>query len=141
MVLCYRVMCIDECLFFFSSRRRHTRCAVVTGVQTCALPIWLTAAGYAVYAVDHMGHGKSDGTMGYVPRFALYVQGMAALIGRVREAWPGKPRLLLGHSIGGLIATLLRSEHQRDFASPALRSDERPVRRTSVSACITRRPP
>src|SRR3546814_2624525 len=25
---------------FFSSRRRHTRCALVTGVQTCALPIW-----------------------------------------------------------------------------------------------------
>src|SRR3546814_8449351 len=36
-------------LFFFSSRRRHTRCALVTGVQTCALPIssdwpaWLTS--------------------------------------------------------------------------------------------------
>src|SRR3546814_5161249 len=29
-------------LFFFSSRRRHTRCALVTGVQTCALPIYLT---------------------------------------------------------------------------------------------------
>src|SRR3546814_6126315 len=29
--------------FFFSSRRRHTRCALVTGVQTCALPILLTA--------------------------------------------------------------------------------------------------
>ena len=27
--------------FFFSSRRRHTRCADVTGVQTCALPIFL----------------------------------------------------------------------------------------------------
>src|SRR3546814_5266250 len=27
------------CYFFVSSRRRHTRCAVVTGVQTCALPI------------------------------------------------------------------------------------------------------
>src|SRR3546814_10775202 len=27
--------------FFFSSRRRHTRCALVTGVQTCALPIYL----------------------------------------------------------------------------------------------------
>src|SRR3546814_4434390 len=26
-------------MFFFSSRRRHTRCALVTGVQTCALPI------------------------------------------------------------------------------------------------------
>src|SRR3546814_8694367 len=27
-------------IFFFTSRRRHTRCALVTGVQTCALPIW-----------------------------------------------------------------------------------------------------
>src|SRR3546814_10682737 len=30
----------DMCFFFFSSRRRHTRCALVTGVQTCALPIY-----------------------------------------------------------------------------------------------------
>src|SRR3546814_19486852 len=30
-----------RCVFFFSSRRRHTRCALVTGVQTCALPISL----------------------------------------------------------------------------------------------------
>src|SRR3546814_5221921 len=30
-------MCL---FFFFSSRRRHTRCALVTGVQTCALPIY-----------------------------------------------------------------------------------------------------
>src|SRR3546814_6562002 len=42
------VVCVGEvvfgsvvvCAFFFSSRRRHTRCALVTGVQTCALPIW-----------------------------------------------------------------------------------------------------
>src|SRR3546814_986106 len=33
------VMCLG--FFFFSSRRRHTRCALVTGVQTCALPILL----------------------------------------------------------------------------------------------------
>src|SRR3546814_20547494 len=32
------------CCFFFSSRRRHTRCALVTGVQTCALPIWYIGA-------------------------------------------------------------------------------------------------
>src|SRR3546814_1554689 len=30
----------DLLFFFFSSRRRHTRCALVTGVQTCALPIY-----------------------------------------------------------------------------------------------------
>src|SRR3546814_9036404 len=39
-------ICISDCCFcflmivFFSSRRRHTRCALVTGVQTCALPIY-----------------------------------------------------------------------------------------------------
>src|SRR3546814_10414832 len=33
--------------FFFSSRRRHTRCALVTGVQTCALPICYEAHPYA----------------------------------------------------------------------------------------------
>src|SRR3546814_1046342 len=33
-------MCFCCFFFFFSSRRRHTRCALVTGVQTCALPIW-----------------------------------------------------------------------------------------------------
>src|SRR3546814_8667630 len=32
-------------VFFFSSRRRHTRCALVTGVQTFALPIWTGFAG------------------------------------------------------------------------------------------------
>src|SRR3546814_16090985 len=32
------IVCIC-CYLFFSSRRRHTRCALVTGVQTCALPI------------------------------------------------------------------------------------------------------
>src|SRR3546814_12818537 len=31
-------------VFFFSSRRRHTRCALVTGVQTCALPIFARCA-------------------------------------------------------------------------------------------------
>src|SRR3546814_8211046 len=36
------LLCCDivSCFCFFSSRRRHTRCALVTGVQTCALPIY-----------------------------------------------------------------------------------------------------
>src|SRR3546814_2579237 len=44
-VYCYSVcyndvdVTLELMLFFFSSRRRHTRCALVTGVQTCALPI------------------------------------------------------------------------------------------------------
>src|SRR3546814_5115269 len=43
-------------LFVFSSRRRHTRCALVTGVQTCALPI----STYNTHAVDFDGDGKRD---------------------------------------------------------------------------------
>src|SRR3546814_7991646 len=42
----YRVIC-----FFFSSRRRHTRCALVTGVQTCALPIFALAKLFCSIAI------------------------------------------------------------------------------------------
>src|SRR3546814_6175649 len=37
------VLFLVYCMFFFSSRRRHTRCALVTGVQTCALPIFVVS--------------------------------------------------------------------------------------------------
>src|SRR3546814_7913038 len=43
---------LSSCMFFFSSRRPHTRCALVTGVQTCALPIFInrTAADFLASA-------------------------------------------------------------------------------------------
>src|SRR3546814_5980915 len=40
-VYTFVILCFLCVLFFCSSRRRHTRCALVTGVQTCALPIYL----------------------------------------------------------------------------------------------------
>src|SRR3546814_6514556 len=46
-------------VFFFSSRRRHTRCALVTGVQTCALPISLTHEGARV-TLDALDAGAVD---------------------------------------------------------------------------------
>src|SRR3546814_9178790 len=48
MCFCRRFMrSVYDCwCFFFSSRRRHTRCALVTGVQTCALPIWASHWSY-----------------------------------------------------------------------------------------------
>src|SRR3546814_9972306 len=39
--------------FFFSSRRRHTRCALGTGVQTCALPIW-----HCAEILIHLGYHR-----------------------------------------------------------------------------------
>src|SRR3546814_1790233 len=42
-LLCWYFVLRFLCCFFFSSRRRHTSCALVTGVQTCALPISASA--------------------------------------------------------------------------------------------------
>src|SRR3546814_13583097 len=46
------------CGFFFSSRRRHTRCALVTGVQTCALPISLVRLNVSI-VVEENGRRES----------------------------------------------------------------------------------
>src|SRR3546814_8198441 len=53
LVCMYMLLC-----FFFSSRRRHTRCALVTGVQTCALPISVEVLGVAVsfLTLDGLSH-------------------------------------------------------------------------------------
>src|SRR3546814_7075750 len=47
-------------LFFFSSRRRHTRCALVTGVQTCALPISEFGFGISSRAVQLVDLARND---------------------------------------------------------------------------------
>src|SRR3546814_1863023 len=52
------VMCLV--FFFFSSRRRHTRCALVTGVQTCALPIFLIDGDMRNPSVHHLGGVRHD---------------------------------------------------------------------------------
>src|SRR3546814_2915429 len=49
------VCVLYDVVFFFSSRRRHTRCALVTGVQTCALPI------YRRERQLHVGHAHNEG--------------------------------------------------------------------------------
>src|SRR3546814_9725072 len=40
MAVIFVLYCWYVVLFFFARKRRHTRCALVTGVQACALPIW-----------------------------------------------------------------------------------------------------
>src|SRR3546814_7398583 len=57
--VCAFVVSRVEFVFFFSSRRRHTRCALVTGVQTCALPILRGAACQFILAWGR-GSGAFD---------------------------------------------------------------------------------
>src|SRR3546814_16947323 len=44
--------------FFFSSRRRHTRCALVTGVQTCALPIYPLSMELGLETLDELARAE-----------------------------------------------------------------------------------
>src|SRR3546814_10764622 len=55
------------CGFFFSSRRRHTRCALVTGVQTCALPICLEAGDVLLLEGDEKDLNEAMGSLGFLP--------------------------------------------------------------------------
>src|SRR3546814_11464981 len=64
MVYCCLSICL-ECWFFLSSRRRHTICALVTGVQTCALPIFPISSGLQSPETDPAGgHGPAIATSG-----------------------------------------------------------------------------
>lgn len=90
-----------------------------------------TERGLAVHTLDHYGHGKSDGQPGFVERFSVYLDGVRALLERVRAAHPGLPLFLVGHSMGGLIAAVFLEEAQSEFracvlSGPALVSDEAP---------------
>lgn len=80
----------------------------------------LNAAGLAVVALDHWGHGRSDGTPGFVPAFSVFLDGMDALLAHVRAEYPHHPLLLLGHSMGGLIAVHHLLQRQQVYAAAAV---------------------
>ncbi|MET9257735.1 lysophospholipase [Streptomyces sp. NPDC003717] len=64
----------------------------------------LTAHGAAVYGPDHAGHGRSAGERALVEDFEDLVTDVHAVAGPARAAHPGLPVVMVGHSMGGLIA-------------------------------------
>src|SRR3546814_9111728 len=99
----------DVC-FFFSSRRRHTRCALVTGVQTCALPISV-----------HIFPGRAA----FLITGALMATCMSANV----FFWiiPGQRRMVAALKAG-----------QKPDPLDGLRSEERRVGKECVSTCRSR---
>src|SRR3546814_850399 len=76
----YSIFCGCLCFFFFASRRRHTRCALVTGVQTCALPIY---EGKMLRMAERCGVDRQDFLDHYFgreldPRWVSRVKRLAA---------------------------------------------------------------
>src|SRR3546814_16596337 len=99
--------------FFFSSRRRHTRCALVTGVQTCALPISL---------ISPQGHPH--------PAFHLSRYSKAQ---KRRVRLFGKPAIRSARNAIG--KTIAQPDRQKKRAP---RSEERRVGKECVSTCRSR---
>ncbi len=72
--------------------------------------------GYAVYGIDHDGHGKSEGRKGYVERFKVFLDDYKKFYDFVSRENPGVKMFMFGHSMGGLLAVAYAVEHQKDFA-------------------------
>src|SRR3546814_10996787 len=134
--------------FFFSSRRRHTRCALVTGVQTCALPILvggesgdaalLAAAGANVHATDINEQALAE--LPKLPNLTavkLDVLDEAAVNAVVEKI--GQIDILFncaGVVHGGSILEMKASD--LEFAFDLNRSEERRVGKACVSTCKSR---
>ena len=76
----------------------------------------LNARDYTVVGIDNRGHGQSEGRRADVVQFDDFVDDLRALIEHVRDDAPGLPRFMLGHSLGGLIATRYALAHQAELA-------------------------
>src|SRR3546814_9291731 len=106
--------CISFCwCFFFASRRRHTRCALVTGVQTCALPICYVIIG--TKAVKQ-------------PEF----------VGEACRAFPGKVIVGLDAKDGFVATDGWAEVSSVQAVDLAKRSEERRVGKECVSTCRSR---
>ncbi len=67
--------------------------------------------GYTVYALDHRGHGRSEGRRGHVDRFDDFAEDLDRLIGVTSLFGKAPQPFLIGHSGGGLIAIQYASRH------------------------------
>ncbi len=76
--------------------------------------------GYAVYGIDHIGHGRSEGRRLYIERFADYTEPLKTYLDMVRCWQPDKPVFLVGHSMGGLIGALHLIASQEGLAGAVL---------------------
>ncbi len=77
---------------------------------------YLVSLGYVVYALDHRGHGKSDGVRADVVRFEDYLTDLETFLDLVKEREPGRQVFLIGHSLGGAIATLFAARYGTELA-------------------------
>ncbi|MCW5939829.1 MAG: lysophospholipase [Fimbriimonadaceae bacterium] len=68
--------------------------------------------GFATYALDHRGRGRSEGERFFIQNVSEYVTDLATFIEIAKSENPGLPVFLLGHSMGGVVSCVYCLEHQ-----------------------------
>jgi acylglycerol lipase len=71
---------------------------------------------YAVYALDHRGHGRSDGNIREVSDFSNFVTDLKTFFDIIRQKHPDKKIFLIGHSMGSVISLLYTLKYQHELA-------------------------
>ncbi|MGI8549946.1 MAG: lysophospholipase [Dehalococcoidia bacterium] len=72
--------------------------------------------GYAVYALDHRGHGRSDGERVQVEHYTDYLTDLKTFFDLIRKEHPDREIYLVGHSMGAAISTAYAAKHQDELA-------------------------
>lgn len=75
----------------------------------------LVPAGFAVYAHDHYGHGKSEGVRTFVPRFEEFIKTHKIFFDMLKEQHPENKFFMLGHSMGSLITARYLLDYQDEL--------------------------
>jgi len=104
----------------------------------------VTARGLALATIDHRGHGRSGGARGHCGDIGEYVADLRTLTDRAGETWPGVPRIMFGHSMGGLLAFLYLLAHPDTvragaLSAPAFEVADRRVRLLQTVALVVAR--
>lgn len=80
----------------------------------------LVGSGAVVYAPDHFGHGRSQGQRALVRDIGQLSADLGSVLELARSAHPELPIVLIGHSMGGLIAAFFAQRHGDDLAALVL---------------------
>ena len=80
----------------------------------------LNEAGAAVYGADHAGHGRSAGPRVLIADFEPVVEDLHRVVEYARTRHPGLPTLLIGHSMGGMIAARYTQRYGEGLAAAVL---------------------
>jgi acylglycerol lipase len=80
----------------------------------------MVPAGYAVYAPDHRGHGRSEGHRAFIDKFEYLLDDLDQVFAIAAKAHPGKKTFLIGHSMGGNIALASALRNQSRLAGLVL---------------------